>query len=836
MISKSSGKERRRPLTYGKAGRRSSISTTLLPDERIIDEDTLTNNPQHSTETNRRITTSDRRGVARSRISCVRNLRSSSKDPIENPVSEKSSQLSIVSFSGPTLSGVHSAGTKRDYLGKEIHESSISDDELESLPDSAKWTIAKKRKIPFRHSENVEGVTWDKDGHKHDATSQACATLPLLGNLQDTAPGLENYSLGGFQRSSGNRSGQVLEGKGRASPRTNIHKPISTEAASWKSDSTPQQAHLLQYQNKFAVTTLEYATAPSVVVGRGTEWESAMKNNSPRRVSTQQASTFSQKDLRSSLVPSLGAAGYRNQSSENTRVRDRLQSDSSKSNGSRDYGEDGRISSSRVSTETLTEPSTISSYALSCGNPLEQNSCQKVVPPNIKPSSAALKNTYARQRSYLIEALADSEVMLDLSASDHCPVGLLSGRDERGPGFRNAKSLPNLNNYTEGFEDSQHGAVRSIHELREAGSNARVICEAEALLDGIDRSRTSPISSQCSAILRLARRLGYRTFCRHFVNHGLENRLLKYAKVCLNPIVSALLLTAFLHMVSCPCQRDTLSEFGGKDIFEFLTTQLEGTDDLISILRSRAHVVSRITQLDIEEYCEKLLTSNIWGPHRPSHVTTRTLSLLCLDYIIRNLRRAGARCEIITRTLLERLVDVLLPREGVPTLAPDLNLALDTKLALSTLEWFTTASSSAEADFGSLWTVETLRRIAELLPRVLGWSGSPTEKVRTLALQVSVNLTNENQAVCSTFPQSNIIQACLSIVACNFDLVYVEPAGEYRDMFLNDLVLSLGVLINLAEGSERVREIFLELTAEPYQPVCMLVRLFNAKRQCSFKV
>ena len=826
-------------MTYGKAGRRRNISNTLLPDEKIRNEDIRTNDLQHSTEIDQRITTRGRTGVARGRISYVRSLRNSSKDPTDNPLSAKSSQPSIALFSRPTFSGVHSAGTKRDYSGKEIYESSTSDDELESLPDSAKWTTVKKQKFPSRHTQDVEGATCDKIGYKPDATNQACATVALLGrpwSLQDTGPGSKECFLGGPQRSSGNRLRQLLQVKDRDSPRTKIHKANSTESTSWKSDSTFQQTHLLQYQNKLAATTLECATEPPVVVSCGTESESATKNNSTRHVSIQQASTFSDRDLTSSYVPSLGTAECRNQPSANTRLMDRLQGDSSKGNGSADHGEDSKISSSRVSTESFTEPSTISSIALSSRNTLKQNSSQKVIRPNTKLSSAAPKITYARQRSYLIEALTDREIMLDLSVSDHFPDGLLSGRDEGGAGFRSAKSLPNPNDYTAGFEDTQNGAIRSIHELREAGSNARVICEAEAILDSIDRSSISPISIQCSAILQLARRLRYRTFCRHFVNHGLENRLLKYAKLCLNPIVSALLLTAFLHMVSCPCQRDTLSEFGGEDIFEFLALQLEGTDDLISTVRSRAHVVSRATQLDIEEYFEKLLTSNIWGPHRPSHIRARTLSLLCLDYIIRNLRRAGARYEIITRTLLERLVDVLLPPGDVPILAPDPNLALDIKLALSTLEWFTTASSSAEIDFGSLWTVQTLRRIAELLPRVLAWSGSPTQNVRTLALQVSVNLTNENQVVCSTFSQSNIIQACLSIVACNFDPVYVEPAGEYRGMFLNDLVLSLGVLINLAEGSETVRGIFLDLTAERVQPVCMLVRLFNTKAQCPFQV
>ena len=829
MISEGSGKEPRRPLTYGKAGRCRNTLTTLLPEEKISEEDIQTNDSQDSKEVKRRLTTSGRTGVPRGRISRAQNLQNSSKDPIDNPVSANCSQLPVVLFPRPRLSGLHGAGTKRDYSGKEIYTSSISDDERESLQCSAKLTTVGKRRNSSRPSQNVEGATWYTDRHTYDVTSQACAILPLLGgplDLQDSAPGLEDGSLGDSQRFSDNRSGEVLQGKVRNLPRTEVH---STEAASWKSGSTFRQYDLLQHQNKLSVPTLEYTTTFPVAVPRGTESESVTKNNSMRRVGTQQENTLSRTDLRSSLDPLVGTAGYRNQ--PYTRLRDRLQGDSSKSNGSTDYVEDGRVNSCRVSTETFTEPSMISGFDLLWEIPFEQKSSQTVVQLKTKSSSAAPKTTYARQRSFRIEALADGEATLDLSISDQYPVGPLSGQDETGAGFRSVKSLPDPKVCAEEFENTQNGAIRSIYELREAGSNARVTVESEALLESIDRSSTSPISLQCSAILQLAKRLRHRTFCSHFVNHGLENRLLKYAKLCLNPIVSGLLLIAFLHMVSCPYQRDRLSEFGGKDIFDFLAIQLERTDDLVSIVQSQAHVVSRSAQLDIEEYCGKLLTSNIWGPYRPSRITARTLSLLCLYYITSNLGRAGARYEMITRALLVRLMDVLLSREGVPTLGPDLNLALDTKLALSTLEWCTMASSSAEADFGSLWTIQTLRKIAELLPRVLGWATSPAERLQTLALQVSVNLTNGNQVVCSTFSQSNIIQACISIVACNFDQVYVEPASEHHDIFLNDLVLSLGVLINLAEESEGAREIFLESTAGLYQPVYMLVRLFNAKVQ-----
>ena len=412
------------------------------------------------------------------------------------------------------------------------------------------------------------------------------------------------------------------------------------------------------------------------------------------------------------------------------------------------------------------------------------------------------KVTYARQRSYLTED--------DVTEATVFSLPLVRGAESQDPSRRRGviNPLKLLNSQSlseEAYEDDdpQCGPIRNIHELREAGGNARLIGEMEAILDDIEDKTVVPLALKRSGLLDLALRLQQPSFCRQFLDHGLEPRLLSHVDSSSDMIVNGLLAAALILVVKGPCSADVLSQLSDQRMVNFFSKLLDSNRDLIAMTRERKANMSKATQAGVRDFCNSLLLSSIWRAGRPSKLTVGVLALQYLDYLVRHAREVGCTSDFLTHVTVERLTDILAPPQS-SSVAPEFHLAV------SILESCTINSTATCQDQEALWSRASVGKVTQLLPLVETWSGESFGTLRALVLRLCLNLTNNNHTLSEAFSRPDVIGASVGIVESHFRCLSTAEAGDQQALLLDNLILSLGLLVNLAEWSQSARQLFIE--------------------------
>ena len=417
------------------------------------------------------------------------------------------------------------------------------------------------------------------------------------------------------------------------------------------------------------------------------------------------------------------------------------------------------------------------------------------------------KVTYARQRSYLTEDDVNDTAMFPIPSNLDFTPNLLSSNQRKIKTVSNAQQSRYRNLEVEDSKDGHSGAIRSIHELREAGGSARLVGEMQAILEDINDTSSTPLSLQRSSLLELVTKLEKSSFCRSFIDHGLESRLFAHVGFCTDNIVNMLLMVSFIYILAEPCLQHTLDSINNQRTVDYLIGYLKNTDELASTASNRNSNMSKARQLDIQNLCDSLAGSSAWRSGRPLHITARTLSLQCLAYLVQHVHEAVCTSDTLSRSITTALVDMMVACIPHPIPDPPLGTIAEFLLAISILE-STTASRAATNSVQSVWTSGSTTKIVYLLPIIQTWSGEGIERLRTLALRLSLNLTNNNQSSCQAFSKVEMVNVTMITIVLSFRQLSSKLIKNNQIKVLDNLVLALGLLTNLAEWSEITQELF----------------------------
>lgn len=446
--------------------------------------------------------------------------------------------------------------------------------------------------------------------------------------------------------------------------------------------------------------------------------------------------------------------------------------------------------------------------------------------PGPRVQNGGPKITYSRQRSYLTESDWNEAEIFTLS--DISSQETNSGRSRTRSRPPKLQQLQSLSEEIDEASGSQAGAPKSIHELREAGTNARVLRDIEALLDDIDSGISSAIALKRIGILDIATKLQQPEFCRRFLDHGLETRLFAQFGKSTDVVANILLMGATLPILAHSSSPHVLSQLLDRRAVDFLGRYLHKSQNLTDMVQSRELKMSEALQADIGSFCASLLVSDTWRDRRPSQITGRAISLQCLEYIVRHLREAGSTSDLVPQTLVERLVDILAQtQEAFPSALGESHVT-DSQLAVSILESSTITQPVSSDEEHLSWSVECVEKMEKFLARVQEGSAEGFETLRTLALRLCLNLTNNSRARCETFSTPRVIYTSLSIIESSFRNLSAGLIGEFQALTIDNLVLSLGLLTNLAEWSQSSRELYTTKHGAMASPLDTLSRLFLA--------
>lgn len=446
------------------------------------------------------------------------------------------------------------------------------------------------------------------------------------------------------------------------------------------------------------------------------------------------------------------------------------------------------------------------------------------------------KVTYARQRSYLTESDLNEAVAFSAPMVQNPDGWNVTRRRER----RSEVLVPQRNfhadDQVEEFDSGQGGAVRSIHELREAGGNARLAGEMESLMDDLVDTTGLPFAVRRRRLLAVVIKLQETTFCRRFIDHGLVHRLIAYAESSTDVVSNILLAASMLYLTAQKNSPDTCHQLIEQRTVDFLIRILDNDLDITTVAKDRRNNMSKVAEMEFLQLCGSLLEPSLWTNGPPPKVTARVLAIQCLESIVRQLREKGSTVDFLSQTAIKRMVELLVPAplQRLPSASTSESFAL--RLAISTLE-SCTISRPAICD-ETAWTGETIERLTGLLPTsdILPESQGMTGSLRTLVLRLYLNITNNNPSVCEAFSTAGVIRAVLRIVTSHFHSLTIETKKDTQVLLLDNLILSLGFLINLAEWSDNARKLVLSFECDTYSPLGTLLQLFQRKLQKAAEV
>lgn len=430
-----------------------------------------------------------------------------------------------------------------------------------------------------------------------------------------------------------------------------------------------------------------------------------------------------------------------------------------------------------------------------------------------------LKVTYARQRSFVDDDVPGA--MVEVAAPNDPPQ--LQSKWHSAETVIQTKSDDSL----EESVNPQSSMMRSIYELRKAGSNARAVCNMEALFDDVKGETGLSLECRVSRLLDLIVKLQDIPYCRLFIGQGLDLRLLSCLDLDNSLALKALFAAAILNLLMPSICLSKLHQTRDPRLSKLLLELLGQEGNLEVLVKKAGFMKSGVEQANFQRSWDSLQKSAAWGRVRPLVLTARVISLQCLEYLARHAHKSSQPAAAIPPHVFWSVARILNPDFSVSVRKPNPRSQLDSQLALSILETYTTSDSSLIEE--TIWKGKTLGYLKGFLPLLNTWREEEIGTLRTLTLRLYLNLMNNRPQLCKAFATTDVVSALLSIIVSNFRCLAQDSSDDPK-FWLDDLILALGSMINLAEWCNTAPQLVMKLRFEDASFLDILLQLYTSKQ------
>ncbi|TVY49527.1 Wings apart-like protein-like protein [Lachnellula occidentalis] len=428
------------------------------------------------------------------------------------------------------------------------------------------------------------------------------------------------------------------------------------------------------------------------------------------------------------------------------------------------------------------------------------------------------KFTYSRQRSMLAEEDLMAQLALDMPIQ---PATVPQGRRPRRGSIPSLQPLAIFHEEEED-EDGKGAAIRSVHELRQAGANSRFLDEIEDLLDRIGNPNSSQTSMRRSGLLDMANKMKDKTFARQFRANGVEQKLFLHLGQE-NDIISGYLMVSLLISVivegSVPHIVPQLRRHG---IARLLIRLLDCQASIYSVAKERKSNMSKISQKMVLEYHDYLRDLPMWEDLQSQTASPRTVALKCLELMVRQTREAGNDGDIFSKELTTKLFGIVKSATDASWDLTKEQKAIDFYLALSALESHSIAARTVHDE--NIWITEFLPIIADTLEIALTRPIEEFGVLQILILRLTLNVTNNNPLASDVFARGTLMSAMGEAIVAKFKIISRFLTEEDFSITVDHLVLILGVMINFAEWSSAARKSLQGLEGGSSDPLDSMVQ------------
>jgi hypothetical protein len=429
------------------------------------------------------------------------------------------------------------------------------------------------------------------------------------------------------------------------------------------------------------------------------------------------------------------------------------------------------------------------------------------------------KFTYSKQRSMLEEKDFMQELALGMPSQPSQPGGR---RGRRG-------SIPTLKPLTsfheEEDEDSMIGTVRNVHELRKAGANNRFLDEVQDYLDRIGKPDIAKLSMRRSGLVDLASKMKDKEFAEKFRANGMEMKLFMHLgqeqDIVAGYVMVSLLITVLIDG-SIP---HVIAQLRRQGITRLLIRLLDCQSSIAAVARDRKMNMSKVAQTLVAEHHEYVLKLPVWDDLQPQFITPRTLALKCIERMVRQTREAGNASDIFSKELTTDLFGILKSGSQAEWWnLPKDKLAIDFYLALSALESHSITARTVHDE--SIWISDYLPIIADTLQITLSRPLESFGEQQALILRLTLNVTNNNPKASDVFARPALMSTIGRTLVAKFKQISRFLTEDDFTVVMEHLVLTLGVMINLADRSSAVRESLQRLKGDASDPLDSMVQTF----------
>ncbi|SPQ21696.1 160c517e-3ad6-4f20-8b52-67b0ca4d062f [Thermothielavioides terrestris] len=431
--------------------------------------------------------------------------------------------------------------------------------------------------------------------------------------------------------------------------------------------------------------------------------------------------------------------------------------------------------------------------------------------PILRPLMVAKKTgpkfTYSQHRTML----ADDDPLLGAAGFGDLGDELAEGALFNFGRLTKSSTINTFSYLDEDDETVNTGAVRSIHELRQAGANSRFADEMDDILDRVGTPSAKPASLRRGALLELAQKMKHKDFRQQFRNHGEEGSLFKSLGDEKDLVSGYALLAIVTTLLASTTSAHLLQQLRSQGLASLLSWLLDNTADIVQLAKDRKQNVSRNGQLALATIKSSLLELPVWEPCSPTTLSPRTLALKCLDLLMRQPTHTTAEDALLSKTVTHRLFAIL--ASGVSDSAcwdfPNQPASCDFHLALFVLEGH--SIGAMQSQFSATWTKQYAPIIAAVLETALRRPTDQLGDLASLALRISLNITNHNSEACRLFVERGLLRRSAESACDAFDIVLNSmQLDAFLTKVLESLIMMLGAMINFCmyypPASERLEE------------------------------
>ncbi|KAK1835829.1 wings apart-like protein 1 [Podospora conica] len=374
-------------------------------------------------------------------------------------------------------------------------------------------------------------------------------------------------------------------------------------------------------------------------------------------------------------------------------------------------------------------------------------------------------------------------------------------------------------------ETTNTGAVKSLHELRQAGANSRFADEMDDIMDRIGTPSGKPSPLRRGALLELAQRMNAKEFRRQFRNHNDDGGLVKSLGQETDLISGYSILAILVTLLSASSSAHLVQLLRAQGFASLLARMLEHPTDIVVLAKDRKQNASKNAQTTLASIKASLLSLPIWEPCAPKALSPRTLGLKCLDLIMHQPSHSAGETEILTPAVTSQLFAIL--STGASDEAcwdfPTQPESADFYLALYTLEGYSV--NAMQSDQGATWTREHVPVVVDILDAALRRPAETYGDLESLTLRITLNTTNHNPEAAAMF--ENHLRAMADSACRAFATLLGSTTADTFQLKVNEsVILMLGVMINLCVYYPPASQGLEEKATSANSPLDQLIRIF----------